>query len=142
MNKDALVLLNGRDKMMKKIYDFQSKNLTAKQQKKLDNVKCFFAGEFQTLAYSFYGLSRKQLANFDANELKELADLLARRARPWAICQILFTFCVPVLGWLLGGIIGWDKEEFSSWHYLRYRRHLKKMLGKDYLLFLKKDDYF
>jgi hypothetical protein len=148
MSKDALVLLNGRDKMMKKIYDFQSNNLTEKQQyklqqklnklqQKLNDTEYYFIQFFKKLAYSFYGLSREQLADFDANELKELADLLARRARPWAICQMLFTFCVPGIGWAIG-LEGWFDRKFSSWHYLHYRRYLKRTLGeKNHLLFLK-----
>jgi|SRR3989338_3333244 len=128
---NALVLQNKRDMMVKKINDFELKIQLKFQQSQF--TQCFMK-----LVYSFYGKSFGQLmSDFDANQLKEFDDLLAHRARPWAICQMFFTFCVPVFGWMMGGDIGWKEEAFVSWRYLHYRRYLKKKLGKDYCLFLK-----
>lgn len=131
----ALVLQNGHEKMLEKLRNMQLNNLTAKQQKKLSEHRKAFGRQFTKLSYSFFGLSADQLKGLDTDELKALDELISQKALPWKICQMLFTFGVPIIGWIGGSQIGFYglDGEFHSWLYLHHRRHLIKAYGKDFL---------
>ena len=129
----ALVLQNENEKMLEKLRNMQLGNLTAKQQKQLGLAKSQFFNEFNNLSYSFFGLSEDQFKAFSANELKVLDKLISRKARPWAIFQILFTFGIPVVGWIIGSAVGFGEGEFNSYLYLYYRKYLKKIYGEEFL---------
>lgn len=131
MAENALILQNEREKFISKLQDMRLNNLTAKQQKKLSKNQKRFLYEFNHLSYSFFSLSEYQLKEFSKSELKELDKLISHKAWPWAICQMLFTFGVSIVGWLGGGFIGFWAGEFHSWIYLYRRKYFKKIYGKD-----------
>lgn len=128
--QQALVLKNEDEKILEKLRNMQISNSTAKQQDRLKIVKARFYRDFTQLIYSFIGLSRDQLMEFSTDGLKVLDKLVSRKARPWAICQMLFTFGVPFLGWIIGSMLFSDG---NSWSYLHYRKYLIKVYGKEFL---------
>lgn len=129
----SLVLQSEHEKMLEKLQNMQLNNLTARQQEMLEFSKSKFFRLFKELSYSFFGLSDNQLKEFNANELKVLDKLISRKARPWAICQMIFTFGVPVFGWIIG-MEGIDEVGYRSWSYLRHRKYLQKAYGENLFL--------
>ncbi|MBI2446653.1 MAG: hypothetical protein HYV51_02405 [Parcubacteria group bacterium] len=122
---DQSLVLDG---FSEKLRNMQLNNLTAKQQIK---VKIFFR-HFKSLSYSFFGLSETQLKEFSISELVALEKLISHKARPWAICHAIFTFGVPVIGWIGGAGMFFD-ETLSSWRYLHFRKQFIKILGNSYM---------
>ena len=137
----ALVLQNANEKLMEKLRNMQLNNLTAKQQSNLQKWTLGFMENFVLLSYSFYGLSVSQLKELDKAEMKELDRLISHKAKPWMIYQMIFTFCVPIIGWMGGTEIGLLEGGFRSCLYLRYKKHLVKNLGEDYFPFTRLLDY-
>jgi len=129
----ALVL----DGFSEKLRNMQLNNLTAKQQSKLKNHRQQFILHFLSLSYSFFGLSPNQIKELSETEIKELDKLISRKALPWMIYQIIFTFCVPIFGWIGGPMFGLDVDDggYKSWLYLRHKKRLVDNLGKDYFPF-------
>ena len=123
----ALVLQNEREKVMEKLQNMQLSNSTEKQRKRMMKFQCLFI----KLNYDFFGLSEGQLKGFSAKEWEVLDELISRKARPWAIGQMLFTFGIPFFGWIIGPSIGLESGEFKSWLYLQHRKCFKKIYGKD-----------
>ena len=123
----ALVLQNENEKMLGKLRNMQLNNLTEGQLNKLVRKRRCFVENFRILSNSFFGLSQIQLVEFSENELKVLERIINRKARPWAICQMIFGFCVPVVGWVftMEGCL-------SNWEYICARKYLEKNLGKNW----------
>lgn len=120
------------DSFPEKLRNMRLNNLTAKQIDKTNEAKSMFSTLFGKLCYSFFGLSNNQLNKLSNNELKELDRLIVGKAWPWAISQMLFTFCVPIFGWITG-LFSLYNGEFASWTYLHNRKRLKKIYGKEFL---------
>ncbi len=132
----SLVLQTEREKFFSKLQNMRLNNLTAKQQTDLSQSKVRFIKFFISLSYIFFGLSREQLKEFNEDELKVLSELISRKARPWQIYQMLFTFGVPFFGWIFGGTALTDEStDFRSCKYLRYRKNLRKICGENYFPF-------
>lgn len=127
----ALVLQSEHERTLEKLQHMQLNNLTAKQQIKLLEQKNDFSLAFCKLSYSFLGLSEKQLKEFKTSELKTLDKLISRKAWPWAICQMFFTFGIPFIGWLFGSMAFQDKD-FKCWLYLRSRKYLRKVYRDEF----------
>ncbi|MBI2446655.1 MAG: hypothetical protein HYV51_02415 [Parcubacteria group bacterium] len=124
----TLVLQTDREKLIEKLQNMQSNNLTEKQQKRMMKYRKLFV----ELNYCFFGLSEYQLKAFSAKEWKVLDELISRKAWPWAIGQMLFTFGIPLVGWIIGPSTGLNNEGmFKSWIYIRHRKYFKKIYGKD-----------
>lgn len=130
----SLVLQTERERFLSKLQNLKSNNLTAKQQNDSSSYLGQFADYFVLLIYKYIGLSRAQLKGFNASELKILDELISHKAWPRAIYQILFTFGVPVLGWLIGPCC-WHDKTFLSWRYIYYRQRLRKIHGKKFFPF-------
>ena len=135
VTSQALVLQNANEKLMEKLRNIQLNNLTAKQQSNLQEWIKEFIFIFVSLSYSFFGLSASQFKELNETELKELDKLISRKARPWMIYQMIFTFCIPIVGWVGGLQVGLLEGKFRSWLYLRYKKRLVKNLGEDYFPF-------
>lgn len=125
----SLILSTDLEKFMLKIRETNLANLMVKQQRKF----YLFVVNFMALSYSFFGLSEGQLKELSEAELKVLDELISRKARPWAISQMLFTFGIPIIGWICG-MMHFSDGEFKSWSYLRYKKYARKRLSKDYSL--------
>lgn len=128
----SLVLQTEREKFLSRLQNLRLNNLTQKQQNDLSLYSDKFTDSFVWLSYKFIGLSKKQLEEFSTNEIKILDELISRKAWPWAICQVIFAFGFPVIGWIFGNVFWY---EFKSWHYIYYRQRLRKINGKKFFSF-------
>jgi len=130
----ALVLQIEREKLLSKLHDLRMNNLNEEQQRNLSKLRFEFVQQFLFVILSLFSLSPKELRELNETEFKELDKLISIKARPWAICHILFTFGVPFVGWFFGAML-FDTGICHSWPYLRYRKRLMKAYGKDYFPF-------
>lgn len=132
----SLVLQTEREKLLSKLQDMDINNLTERKRKYCRK----FVENFIRLSYLFFGLSKKQLSELSETEIKELAKLISQKARPWAICQMLFTFGIPIIGWIFGAEFYFDNG-FSSWVYLNQISYFRRSPENDYFPFdiLKKE---
>ncbi len=129
--EQGLIKQTPREELMQKLQGFKVGNFNAKEQGELQDIADRFTRHFCGLCWSFLGISKGQLKTLNDDELAELGEMLVHYARPWAILQQIFTYGVPVIGWIFGGIEHADGD-IASWCYLSERRRLKKAYGKDY----------
>ncbi len=148
----ALIQQNGIEKVLAKLDSIKEDNLTAKKKAEIDEVGERFAAHFKYLIWELNGTSVKQLNQFNKKEIKVIADIVAKKAWPRTIIQI--GFCVfwglalfgggvisvlsgkpdiiivlAALGWILPAVALGNAESF---HYLCFRRTLKKAYGENY----------
>ncbi len=149
---EVLIQQNDVEKVLTKLNSFKEDNLTAKEKEKKDNIGIRFAEHFDDLRWRLIGISDDQLKKLDRKETKIFADVIAKKAKPWAMAQMIFLI-LYLLGCLAGGVVsvscgfleaiafliifGWMPPmvviaQGESWHYLRYRRTLKKAYGENY----------
>lgn len=132
----ALVLPNANEELMEKLRNMRLNRQKAKPQEDLEEYVYEFREYFESLSYSFFDLSEEQLRELSIDEIRALDKFIIRKARPWMICQMIFTFCVPIVGWY-GGSSCFADGTFESWNYFYYRSKLVKVCGENFLDVLK-----
>ena len=117
------------DLLLMELNDLRQKNLTADRVGKLKRCSESFCGFYISLAYSFFGLSEKQIREMSIEKRIILGNIIFQRARPYAIIQtvlIPILTCIPIFGWIALGVMFGD-EEAHSFYYFRRMRQLRSM---------------
>ena len=126
----SLILPTIRDKVIKKMEDFESDNLTVAARKSLRSIEWEFVKLFVYLAQNFFKISRKQFISLNEDELTALADCVAERSEEhYRRSQSLLTRFLRFIGYRRN-----SKKEDADCAAIYFQAHslLKVAYGKNY----------
>jgi len=130
---NALVLQNKRDEAMEKIGKFRETNImdanNVGKAEKLNEAKRRIVYYFLELAGNNLTVSKDQLKTMNQEQLKEVANFIAEKARKRAFLQACF-YIFPVIGWMVFTFR--SRMIFTSFWYLYYRKILMNAYGENY----------